>query len=312
MLTGILREGFGDRQILLFTHEREWFHELRTILPPARWKFLSLKPWVSPDIGLRWSDSQDTLDDARVLIDLDPEAAGNRVRAIMDTQLGIISERLQIDMPYKRGDRNDIRTCIEFCEQLISNGKRRFKKKVGSSWLEFKEPIDDWHKTHSLLIAWANRGSHTGSLVPSEVNELIQTCELALSRFKCTDCGSHVWSADRTGQERLQCTCGNLQWRYWLISRIQAYKGVVMGKKRDTWLYELKDGHEIGVYFGITSNPDRREIQHEHARKNFTHMNINSVALTRESAENREREEIQRSQRQHRGNPPKYNINKAY
>lgn len=85
-----------------------------------------------------------------------------------------------------------------------------------------------------------------------------------------------------------------------------------MGKKRDTWLYELKDGHEIGVYFGITSNPDRREIQHEHARKNFTHMNINSVALTRESAENREREEIQRSQRQHRGNPPKYNINKAY
>ena len=33
-----------------------------------------------------------------------------------------------------------------------------------------------------------------------------------------------------------------------------------MGKDRNTWLYELKDGKEI-VYFGISNDPDRREIQ---------------------------------------------------
>ena len=214
MLTGILNEGLGDRQILLFTHDREWFHELRTILPTASWKFLVLKPWSSPSIGLQWSESQDTLDDAKILIGQYPEAAGNRVRAIMDTQLAIIAERLQIVMPYKRGDRNDHRTCIEFCEKIISNGKKRFRKKVGDSWPEFEEPIDDWHRMHSLLIAWADRGSHTGSLVPNEVEQLIQTCEIALSRFKCANCESFVWSADRTSQERLQCTCGDLQWRY--------------------------------------------------------------------------------------------------
>ncbi len=214
MLTGILNGGLGDRQILLFTHDREWFHELRTILPTASWKFLVLKPWSSPSIGLQWSESQDTLDDARVLIDTDPEAAGNRVRAIMDTQLAIIAERLRIDMLYKRGDRNDRRTCIEFCEKIISNGKKRFRKKAGDSWPEFKEPIDDWHRMHSLLIAWADRSSHAGSLVPNEVEQLIQTCEIALSRFKCAKCESFVWSADRTSQERLQCTCGDLQWSY--------------------------------------------------------------------------------------------------
>jgi len=221
MLTGILNGGLGDRQILLFTHDREWFHELRTILPTASWNFLVLKPWSSPSIGLQWSESQDTLDDARILIGQDPEAAGNRVRAIMDTQLAIIAERLRIDMPYKRGDRNDHRTCIEFCEKIISNGKKRFRKKVGDSWPEFKEPIDDLHKMHSLLIAWADRGSHTGSLVPNEVEQLIQTCEMALSRFVCANCESFVWSADRTSQERLQCTCGDLQWRYRLIGRIE-------------------------------------------------------------------------------------------
>jgi energy-coupling factor transporter ATP-binding protein EcfA2 len=214
MLTGILNGGLGNRQIFLFTHDREWFHELRIILPTASWKFLVLKPWNNPAIGLQWSESQNTLDDAKILIDQNPEAAGNRVRAIMDTQLAIIAERLQIDMPYKRGDRNDHRTCIEFCEKIISDGKKRFRKKIGNSWAEFKEPIEDWQKMHSLLIAWADRGSHTGSLVPNEVEQLIQTCETALSRFKCANCESFVWSADSTSQERLQCTCGDLQWRY--------------------------------------------------------------------------------------------------
>ena len=214
MLASILKEGLGERQILLFTHDREWFHELRTVLPSTSWKFLALKPWVKPDIGVQWSASQDTLDDARILIDQDPEAAGNRVRAIMDTQLAIITEKLRIEMVYKISDRNDHRTCVEFCEKIISNGEKRFRQKVGDSWPEFKEPIDDWENTHSLLIAWADRGSHGGSLVRSEVEQLIQTCEIALDRFKCASCGSFVWSADRSNQKRLQCTCGDLQWRY--------------------------------------------------------------------------------------------------
>ncbi|MFC1977986.1 hypothetical protein ACFLWS_06980 [Chloroflexota bacterium] len=214
MLTGILKEGLGSRQILLFTHDREWFHELRTVLPASHWKFAGLRPWVNPTIGLQWSESQATFDDARILIDQNPEAAGNCVRVIMDTQLGIIAERLQIEMPYKRGDRNDHRTCIEFLERIISDGRKQFRKKLDDSWLEFKEPISEWNLAHALLLAWANRASHIGSLVPNEVKELIQACEIALDRFKCADCGDFVWSADRSKQERLQCTCGNLQWRY--------------------------------------------------------------------------------------------------
>lgn len=84
-----------------------------------------------------------------------------------------------------------------------------------------------------------------------------------------------------------------------------------MRKDRNTWLYELKDGKKI-VYFGISNDPDRREIQQANSGKRFTHMNIRSVALTRESAENREWDEIQKYQEQHGGRPPKYNVRKTY
>lgn len=84
-----------------------------------------------------------------------------------------------------------------------------------------------------------------------------------------------------------------------------------MAKLRNTWLYELKDRNEV-VYYGISKDPDRREIQHLNTGKKFTHANVKSVALTRESAERREKQNIQRYQRQHGGKPPKYNQGKTY
>lgn len=84
-----------------------------------------------------------------------------------------------------------------------------------------------------------------------------------------------------------------------------------MAKLRDTWLYELRDGNEI-VYYGISNNPESRAIQHANSGKKFTHVNIKSVALTKRSAEKREKEEIQRYQKQHGGKSSRYNIARTY
>jgi predicted GIY-YIG superfamily endonuclease len=89
-------------------------------------------------------------------------------------------------------------------------------------------------------------------------------------------------------------------------------KGVMtMAKGRDTWLYELKHGRAI-VYFGISRDPDRRLREQNISSKRFTHINVRSVALTRHTAEQRECDEIQRYQKQHCGQPLKYNIKKTY
>lgn len=213
-VTDLLLEDLTDRQVLLFTHDREWFQELRVLLPTDSWKFLVLKPWSSPSIGLQWSVSEDTFDDARSLIDQNCESAGNCVRQIMDTHLAVTTEKLRIKMPYARGDRNDHRTCIEFLESIISEAKERLRKEEAGSWKKYYDPISDWEKAHNLLVSWANRASHTGSLVPTEVENLIQACEVALSRFKCSECGTYIWRADQASQEIMQCRCGKMQWRY--------------------------------------------------------------------------------------------------
>jgi hypothetical protein len=182
-------------------------------LPENKWKFLALRPWENPEVGLRWSKSVDTFDDARSLVDINPEACGNRVRAIMDTHLSIVAEKLEIQLPFLRGEKNDRRTCIDFLEKIIRDALKRLRKKEGGKWLPYGEPIADWKNAKSLLIAWADRASHSGSLTKFEAQELIKECEKALSHFRCGSCRSYLWSAKQSSNGTLQCTCGNLQWR---------------------------------------------------------------------------------------------------
>lgn len=84
-----------------------------------------------------------------------------------------------------------------------------------------------------------------------------------------------------------------------------------MAKKRDTYLYELKDGNTI-VYYGISNGPDDRIEEHERSRKKFTHMRVIRGPMYRENAEKLETGYIQKYQQQHGGKPPKYNIYKTY
>lgn len=63
-------------------------------------------------------------------------------------------------MPYKFGIQNDHRACIDFLNELISEGATKFKIKKNSTWIIDKEAIDTWQKAKELLVAWADRASH--------------------------------------------------------------------------------------------------------------------------------------------------------
>jgi len=214
MLAKVFLEDFTNRQVIVLTHDREWYSELRARLPAKDWGFLALKPWNDPILGIQWSQSKETLDDARTLIDINPTSAGNRARAIMDTQMSIAAEKLFIPVQYARGDRNDHRTCIEFLERIISIATKALRKKQDDSWLVYPDPVDNFIEARNLLISWGNRASHTGQLTNTEAEELIEVCEKALGNFRCTDCGDPIWIADQKSRKRLQCSCGTMQWRY--------------------------------------------------------------------------------------------------
>jgi predicted GIY-YIG superfamily endonuclease len=82
-------------------------------------------------------------------------------------------------------------------------------------------------------------------------------------------------------------------------------------KKRNSYLYELKDGNTI-VYYGISNGPRDRVGEHGRSGKKFTHMRIIRGPMYRENAEELEYEYIQRYQEQHGGIPPNYNRTKSY
>ena len=79
-----------------------------------------------------------------------------------------------------------------------------------------------------------------------------------------------------------------------------------MGKKRakrDTYLYELKDGRKT-VYIGITDDPKRREQEHRDEGKKFTKTNVN-FPCSKDTAIEREQERIEQYKRSHRGKKPR-------
>lgn len=77
-------------------------------------------------------------------------------------------------------------------------------------------------------------------------------------------------------------------------------------KPRDTYRYVLRDGRDV-VQYGISDHPEVRAYEHELDGKRFTGMSIVGPAVTRESAQEWERDTIEAYQRSHGGRKPRYN-----
>lgn len=213
LLIDILKDDFPNQQIILLTHDREWYTELTARLSRSDWKFLILKPWDSPKIGITFSESKYTFDDARNLIYSNPESAGNTARGIMDTQLSIFSEQLKIPVQYLRGDSNDRRGSVEFLNRIISKAKNSYLVEVKDSYEKYLTPLPIWEEIKILLIAWGNPASHGKPLTRTEAEILIDKSEDALDQFKCVLCEEKIWFLVNTGKYS-QCECGKYRWKY--------------------------------------------------------------------------------------------------
>lgn len=214
MILELLEKEFGGRQMIILTHDREWYTDLRQQLDDKEWAFKALLPYETPALGIRWSHKTTTFGDARAQLAERPDSAGNDARKIMDVELALVAERLQIRMPYVRAEKNDRRTAHDFLERLIADGKRCFEARVDGAYKPHAVAIAALEGADRLLVTWGNRGSHTFDIVTPEAAKLIDACESALEVFKCSGCGKGVWFADAEGSEWVQCQCGEIRWRY--------------------------------------------------------------------------------------------------
>lgn len=214
MIVELLEEEFSARQVVILTHDREWYTELRQQLVGKSWVFKALLPYENPATGIRWSHATTTFGDARAHLTERPDSAGNDARKIMDVELALIAERLRIKLPYLRADKNDKRMAHDFLNRLVADGRKCFQKISGEAYQVHTDAIDAFDQANRLLLSWANRASHTFDLVRPEATKVINACEQALGFFKCAACDKGVWFADVHGSESVQCQCGQIRWRY--------------------------------------------------------------------------------------------------
>ncbi len=216
MIQELLEKEFSNRQVIIFTHDREWYMELRHQLGDYnnRWGFVSLLPYETPSVGIRLSHKTSTFDEARALIEEHPASAGNDARKIMDIELSMIAERIRVRMPYFRSERNDQRMAHDFLMRFVSDGKRCFEIKSGDNYISYDSAIETFQRADQLLVSWGNRASHSFNIVPTEAEKLIDACESAIASFNCNACERRLWFTDSSSSEWVQCQCGHIRWRY--------------------------------------------------------------------------------------------------
>ncbi|MGH7594098.1 MAG: AAA family ATPase [Gemmatimonadales bacterium] len=214
LLVDVLQTEFATRQVIILTHDREWYTELRHLLMGPDWLFYTLLPYETPEVGIRWAHRTTTFDDARAHLAHRPDSAGNDARKIMDVELALIVEKLQLRLPYVRGERNDMRMAHELLTQLVTDGKKCFERREGTAYVPNPEALALLSDADRLLAAWGNRASHSFDLERAEASKLIAACEAAIGAFICPACQKPVWRAELAGPEWVQCDCGGLRWRY--------------------------------------------------------------------------------------------------
>lgn len=214
MVVDLLNKEFSGRQVLIFTHDRDWYAELHQQLGGSRWMFKVLLPWEDPETGIRWSHNTSTFADARAHLHDRPDSAGNDARKIMDVELSLLADRLQVRMPYLRGDRNDKRTAHDFLVRMIAAAGKCFQIRQANDWEVNESSIPILQEADRLLVSWGNRASHSRDLVRSEATKLIDACEAALEQFFCPECEKPVGYAEASRQKLVQCGCSRIRWRY--------------------------------------------------------------------------------------------------
>lgn len=95
----LLETEFSDRQILLLTHDRDWFFELQRTLNQNKWGFTTLKPYTDPTIGIQFLSHSLAFDEARELARADPLRGMAACRRIMDVALSSIRETVELRLP---------------------------------------------------------------------------------------------------------------------------------------------------------------------------------------------------------------------
>lgn len=202
----LLLEKFSDYQIILLTHERDWFDIIKQEVKGKNWLVNSVK----------WSERRGTyLDEPpkdlkeRIIQkfeDSDIDDLGNMIRRYFEGSLMDINAALKVKMQFRKNDRNESRMVNELVTALRKHVNAKMKLESDK-----KKKIDNVVSSNMI----GNISSHDRSVTLSR-GDLKAYWNYVMdfeALFVCSDCGtfaSSQYSQEKHG--KIKCKCGNLEY----------------------------------------------------------------------------------------------------
>ena len=199
-LSELFIEEFKDWQLVVLTHDRYFFEQIRRKV--KGWATFQVLGWsYNRGPSLREHRGATDVDAAIELLDAGATGdAARRGRRGLEHVLKELCEGLEVPLPYRRGNENEFREIAE-----LMSGLRRLLKD-DSKGKQFLAGIDN---TLRALEADAqsvlNAEAHASEQGPStmEVRSTLERVRAFDNLWTCEKCGSRVWK-----ESGVRCRCG--------------------------------------------------------------------------------------------------------
>jgi len=201
-LAELLADGFGAWQLIVLTHDQQFFEHLSRRAPS--WRRLEFTSW-SHASGPRTTQYETTgiLRNARDRFERgDINDAATNARRALEELLQEVCEALWAPLPFRRGQANDRREIGE-----LFKGLRRALKERAKPLLESLEPL--LRNLEADVGATLNVAAHAGRVRPggSEVKAALERIAALDDTWSCPQCLTRVWH--RGSPDAGRCKCGH-------------------------------------------------------------------------------------------------------
>jgi recombinational DNA repair ATPase RecF len=200
-LAELLADGFSEWQLIILTHDQQFFEHLSRRAPS--WRRLEFTSW-SHASGPRTTqyETTDILRNARERLEHgDIPDAASRARRALEELLQEVCEALWAPLPFRRGQANDRREIGELFKGLRRTLKERAKPQLESLEPLLKNLEADVGATLNVAVH-ASRGRPGGS----EVEAALERIAALDGTWSCRECRTRVWH--RGTPDAARCKCG--------------------------------------------------------------------------------------------------------
>jgi energy-coupling factor transporter ATP-binding protein EcfA2 len=201
-LAELLAEGFAEWQLIVLTHDQQFFEHLSRRAPS--WRKLEFTSWSYAD-GPRTTqyETAGILRAARERLDSgDVQGAATKARRALEELLQEVCEALWAPLPFRRGQANDKREIGELFRGLRRTLKERAKALLDAS----VEPL--LKHLEADVGATLNVAAHgsRGRAGASEVEAALERIARLDQTWTCPECRTRIWH--RGNPEAGRCKCG--------------------------------------------------------------------------------------------------------